>query len=87
MTMLTFNATTNFTAQRKATSRFELLCKYIADHYRTWKSERTRKANLRFVMALDPIILRDLGFTREEIAARHDGPLPFSRWQSQKPKD
>lgn len=87
MTMLTFNSATTFTVHRKLTSQLKLLCKYLASHYHQWKNERARKANLRVVMALDPIILLDLGFTREQIAARHDGPLPFSRWHSQKPLD
>jgi hypothetical protein len=60
---------------------------FVARHYRAWKSDRARRANLRFVMSLDPIILRDLGYTRDEIAARHDGPLPITRWRNPKPLD
>lgn len=87
MTMLIVTSARTFSAERSTPSRFELFRTWIANAYRTWKSERAREANLRFVMSLDPIVLRDLGYTREEIAARHDGPLPISRWKSQKPLD
>ena len=65
----------------------ETFSTFVTRHYSAWKSDRARRANLRFVMSLDPIVLRDLGYTREEIAARHDGPLPITRWRNPKPLD
>ena len=87
MTMQILTPASTLTAYVKAASWLITLRNFVTIRYHAWKSERARKANLRFVMSLDPIILRDLGYTREEIAARHDGPLPISRWKSQKPID
>jgi hypothetical protein len=87
MTMQILTPASTFTVHAKATTWLVTLRKSVSMHYQAWKAERARKANLRFVMRLDPIILRDLGFTRDELAARHDGPLPISRWKSQKPID
>jgi outer membrane phospholipase A len=85
MTMLTH--TTRSIDLGKPLIWFENFAHFVTRHYRVWTNERARRANLRFVMSLDPIVLRDLGYTREEIAARHDGPLPITRWKSTKPID
>lgn len=87
MTIQFLTPTSTFTAYVKEASSLISFRKSVTNHYHAWRTERARKANLRFVMRLDPIVLRDLGYTREEIAARHDGPLPISRWKSQKPLD
>jgi hypothetical protein len=87
MTMQANTTPLAFTIFDKALLLFLAAGHLAALHHKTWKSERERKANMRFIMKLDPIILRDLGFTREEIAARHDGPLPISRWRKPKPLD
>ena len=87
MTMLSNTHTTHSVDYGKAHVWINAFAHFVTSNYKAWKSERARRTNLRFVMSLDPIVLCDLGFTREEIAARHDGPLPITRWRNPKPLD